>query len=671
MSKWWKEIDWRCIQMNFREIDMLDVKVDKIIASLKEFDATVFMINTGGIIASYDSKLPFQHQSEFLKSDSLKEIIDACHKENIRVISRMDFSKIREDIFKDHPEWAFRTPTNDVINYNGNISTCMNGGYQQEAIFDILGEIIDTLHVDGFYFNMTGMRVFDYDLNFYGLCHCDSCKTKFRDRFGMEIPEFKGIDFPIKITDPKIYLAGRTPEMYKYAQFQTEEETKLVQKLRSYIRDKDENCAIMDVDFKRSESNSEVERPLPRLPYKSSMKTRMNLGTNQQMISSNTTVDFIGFSFRHVSVSPALQSLRLWQSLANFGGLDYYLIGRLDNHQDKSAFEAIKTVFNFRAKHENIYKDLVNQATVLLIHNSHPHKPSREEQGWVLSLTENHIAFAEVHESLINTSDLQKYSVIISSGSANKQLALKLEDYVASGGTLLLTGQLANTSVMDRLVGVSTRDTYDKHMHSCMFVIHPEDRSSFPSMDKTDVIFFGTTYDKHQYKPDVEQYLQLSLPQRFGPPEMVYGEGLDMYPGVTKNSYNKGTVYYIPAEVGAAYFREGWENTSLFMSDVLITLIGLTNLAPSLSKTAEVTHGYNKSKNYDVVQIVNANGFFGVQVFEPTLLYDIEINIPLKGDIKTITQVSTDTELSYTLHKQYATVHINRIHAYEALVIQY
>ena len=99
MSKWWNEIDWRCIQMNFREIDMLDVETDKIIESLKEFNATVFMINTGGIIASYDTNLPFHHKSEFLKGDSLKDIIDACHKENIRVIARMDFSKNQRRYF--------------------------------------------------------------------------------------------------------------------------------------------------------------------------------------------------------------------------------------------------------------------------------------------------------------------------------------------------------------------------------------------------------------------------------------------------------------------------------------------------------------------------------------------------------------------------------------------
>lgn len=671
MSKWWNEIDWRCIQMNFREIDMLDVETDKIIESLKEFNATVFMINTGGIIASYDTNLPFHHKSEFLKGDSLKDIIDACHKENIRVIARMDFSKIREDIFKMHPEWAFRTPNNDVVNYNGNISACLNGGYQQEAIFDILGEVIDMLHVDGFYFNMPGLRVFDYDLNFHGLCHCDSCKTKLHNRFGINIPEFTSVKLPTKITNKELVTAGRTPDMFKYAQFQNEEEQKLTHKLRSFIRSKDENCAIMNVDFKRSESNAEVGAELPRLVYHASMQTRMNLGINQDMVSSNTSVDFLGFAFRHISVSPALQKLRLWQTLANFGGLDYYLIGRIDNHLDKTAFNAVKKVFNFRAEHEKIYANLINQAKVLLIHNSHPQKASHEVNGWVIALTENHIPFAEVHQSLITDANLDKYDVIISEGEISKQISLKLESFVAQGGTLLLSGKLASDEKTKELVGVKEHEVYDRDMRSCMFVVNEQEHKVFKNLAETEVVFFGTKYDKHIYQGGVDQLLKVSSPQRFGPPEMVYGSGVDNYPGITVNTYQKGRVLYVPAEVGSTYFREGWENTGLFMADVLLNVIELRSLAPQLSKTAEVTLGYNKDNHYDIVQVINANGFFGSQVYDPTPIHNVDLIIPVKDKIKAVKQLSNNQSLAYELKDQFVSIHVDQIDEYEAIIIEY
>ena len=37
---------------------------------------------------------------------NLRQIIDACHEEGIRVIARTDFSKVHYDLYEQHPEWA-------------------------------------------------------------------------------------------------------------------------------------------------------------------------------------------------------------------------------------------------------------------------------------------------------------------------------------------------------------------------------------------------------------------------------------------------------------------------------------------------------------------------------------------------------------------------------------
>jgi len=73
------------------------------------------------------------------------------------------------------------------------------------------------------------------------------------------------------------------------------------------------------------------------------------------MHSSNTSVDFIGIWYRHVAVSPHEQELRLAQGLANGGQLDFYQIGRLDDHHDKSGYAAVKRIFHHHAAHETLY----------------------------------------------------------------------------------------------------------------------------------------------------------------------------------------------------------------------------------------------------------------------------------------------------------------------------
>ena len=95
MSNWWDTFAWREIQTNLREIDMVDISADQVVADLQAFKATVLMINAAGIIASYPTDLPFHFQSPYLTGDSLEEIIAACHAADIRVVARTDFSKVR------------------------------------------------------------------------------------------------------------------------------------------------------------------------------------------------------------------------------------------------------------------------------------------------------------------------------------------------------------------------------------------------------------------------------------------------------------------------------------------------------------------------------------------------------------------------------------------------
>ena len=91
---WWTNYPWRMVQTNFREIDMDGIDAESYARSLADFGATVVTLNAGGILASYESKLPYHTVSKYLTGSSLKEIVDACHKRGIRVIARMDFSKI-------------------------------------------------------------------------------------------------------------------------------------------------------------------------------------------------------------------------------------------------------------------------------------------------------------------------------------------------------------------------------------------------------------------------------------------------------------------------------------------------------------------------------------------------------------------------------------------------
>ena len=161
MGDWWDGYPWREIQTNLREIDMLDIDADRVVADLQEFKATVLMLNTAGIIASYPTQLPFHFQSPFLRGSSLADIVAACHRAGIRVIARTDFSKVRRPIYEAHPEWAYVSPKGEIVDYNGDVHVCVNSAYQQEYALKIIEEALTTIDLDGIFFNMGGYQVSD------------------------------------------------------------------------------------------------------------------------------------------------------------------------------------------------------------------------------------------------------------------------------------------------------------------------------------------------------------------------------------------------------------------------------------------------------------------------------------------------------------------------------
>ena len=174
MSKqyWWKDRAWRIVQTNLREIDMADMNAEQYVRELQEFNANTVIINTGGIAASYESNIPFHTRNRHLTGDSLKTVINACKEAGIRVISRVDFSKVRAPLYEQHPEWAYVSPKGEIIDYHGLIHMCFNSDYQQKIALDIIREIIRDINPDGLFLNMGGYSVaLDYTKGYHCLLY--------------------------------------------------------------------------------------------------------------------------------------------------------------------------------------------------------------------------------------------------------------------------------------------------------------------------------------------------------------------------------------------------------------------------------------------------------------------------------------------------------------------
>lgn len=620
MQKWWTTFPWRFIQTNLREIDMADIDAGQYVKDIQEFNATIAMINVGGIIASYDTDLPYHFQSEYLTGDSLQEIIAACHDAGIKVMARNDFSKIRRPIYEKHPDWAYRTKEGEIVDYNGDVHACINGEYQRVYALKIMDEILDKLDIDGVFFNMGGYQVRDYSYNEYGICHCDNCKRLFKEMYGLSLPEKADMEDPI---------------YRKYRVFQRETLEKYNKEMTDAIRAKRPDIAINHEDLIRMESNTEFGRPLPHWQYSGSSNTRWIRTSFPHMRSSNTTVDFIGFFYRHVAVNPAQQELRLWQALANTGDLDYYLIGRLDNHQDKSGYAGIKRVYKYHKENEDTYLNLKSKADILLVREmiwtGHP-----EETGWVRMLTERHFLFDEILLSELGKADLSKYKAVILADSKylSDKVARKLDGFVESGGTLIATGE---SGMYDgdyepreynalKSLGIKGHMTKRSDMRSAMLLI--DDKRHYPTFQKwdTELLYFGDDFMFCDFKSDVCGHLKLIPPHNYGPPERCYYTQITDVAGFSERNYEKGKAIYIPWWPGAIFHREGYVNTSEFIGDMIENIVGISSVDTNASPMVEVT--LCGRDDFSIVHLVNTTGHFGTTFYEPVPLYDITVSVP-------------------------------------------
>jgi hypothetical protein len=86
---------------------------------LADMRANVLLLNMGGIVAQYPTKLDFHYVSPHMGRDLFGEVLEEAHRRKIRVVGRFDFSaRHGRPVFDAHPEWFFRKADGAPVIYN-------------------------------------------------------------------------------------------------------------------------------------------------------------------------------------------------------------------------------------------------------------------------------------------------------------------------------------------------------------------------------------------------------------------------------------------------------------------------------------------------------------------------------------------------------------------------
>ncbi|HTF21793.1 MAG TPA: beta-galactosidase [Chryseolinea sp.] len=147
------------------------------------------IINAGGIVAYYPTKIPLHRQAQYLNGiDLFGDLCRAAHDDGLAVFARMDSNRAHEEFYNAHPDWFAIDGDGKPYKAADLFITCVNSPYYNEHIPAILKEIAQLYRPEGFTDNSWS------GLGRESICYCANCQKGFLAKTGKEIPRKKNWD---------------------------------------------------------------------------------------------------------------------------------------------------------------------------------------------------------------------------------------------------------------------------------------------------------------------------------------------------------------------------------------------------------------------------------------------------------------------------------------------
>jgi len=648
-DKWWLEAK-RMLQTNLREIDAT-MDIEKYVQEVKDFGANVVLFNVGGIVANYPTDLENHWRNTFMEGDFLGTVLNRLHREGIRVIGRFDFSKINETFAAKHPDWLYVSEKGRNVNYNGQVHTCVSGGYQQEYMFEILGEALDRYPLDGVFFNMIGYTTSDYSGNYHGLCQCDNCKRLFREFADMELPRTANTN---------------NPAYGKYGEFTRMMTDRQFRRVNEFLKAKRPDLAICTytsagVDVIRKESN----RALGQGPYHDTELAKWTLLTCGERQLACTAVHFIRIPYRHAAVSPYLTARRVWQQMVNGAWLDFYCIGPLQRQEDRTGLDLAAGIFNFHKDNEQWLINTKSAAQIALVRQG-----DSECEGLMQILYENQVPFAFTQ---INSGQLADYSLVIvpDAGRLDSDQCKVLDMYVKNGGKLLTT---KNVPKALQCIGPVTLESTRPAEKGAYIRIRPEDRRRFnrPVLDKLDLVFLSGSFNVYKTEGDVEGLLRLIPQDMFGPPEKCYYRQVSDHPALIYNKYGEGAVACFTFDIGTHYQTQCHQGHANLVMGAIDNVLDLERrLEVKTSPLVEVTHRTSRDGTFEWVGLFNHSGQLNNALHAPIPVDDIRISITPVKPIKAVRLLTNGRKLRVSKREDCISLTVPTLKHYDIVLLEY
>jgi hypothetical protein len=669
---WWNRTPVRLIQTNLPENEG-NMDRDAYVKSIEDASANAVLFNTGGIVANYQTKLPYHWKNPYMgKGDLVGDLIKKFHEKGIKYIARFDFSKLDSSIAVKKPEWLFVGTNGENQIFNGLYSACINGGYYQEYAFEILKEAIEKYPLDGIFFNMMGYTGADYSGRNYGICQCENCKRRFLAYSGLKLPK-----------------NNNDPGMAEYRKFQQVTSEELYTKITSYIKKLNPDLVIYNYNatgtsWIATESGASMSPGVDNI-YHATNNVKRTLGSYKDRTPLNLIMGFQAIGYRNILSSPNL--LRTWwlENMLHGAPVSLVVVGTLVHYEDRVFFPVVNELFAFHKTFEKLFTNVQTVNNVALIAGN-----GAEYQGMMKLLSEEHIMYDVILPSQIGSDraprKLEDYDALILDDITNMSdsLITCLDNYVQKGGNLLVTGATSTSDdngrslnkIRLKSLGVEPEYTVFPQTQSTFLKVSDSDKKALGEKEFKDftLMMMYSRFLKCKVKDNARGYMRLLPDTRFGPAEKTYYAESDItsFPGAIANTYGKGKTVFIPWMIGSEYNNKGNYAQRALFTGSLKNLLKIENaIETDASPVIEMTHLANLNGAFEWVGMINHSGFLGNSVREPVTISNTNIHLRTLKPVKEVRLMRSGLSLEFKQNNGWIDCVVPHIKDFEMLLCLY
>ncbi len=599
----------------------------------------------------YPTKTGHIHNSFIGKEDTMRQLVDMCRKNDIHVTGY--YSLIYNTYEHDkHPEWRIveadgrsvrkKNKSNNIEGFSTASEArygvcCPNNTEYRAFVFAQIEEMLEYFDVDGMFYDMPFWPQF---------CYCESCKKRWAEEVGGEIPTNGDMSDPLwqKHIEKRRQWMG---EFVKAVTYKTKSINKNISVEHNFAYAVAANDQSKCCSYEVNESCDYVGGDLYGgfMEQSFTCKFYRNITNNQpfEYMFGRCTPSL---SMHTVTKSPDQIDLSVFLTAAHHGATFVIDAINLDGTFDNRFYKRMGESFKKQIPYEKYFKgDLAADVGVYYsinsIFNSHGNSFNNKTcaVNSVKAMIENHIP-VDVTGCF---SKLEKYKVLIAPylTYADEKDTQRIVDFVENGGTLYLSG-CENKALFDALIGAKISGYTD---YGVVYAA-PNENADFGWFNKDYPLPFNAN------APIIEDIGNAQVLATFTYPATKKSETsfasihsnppyikTDI-PAIIKKPYGKGMV------VWSALPLENSDNYEY--KQILISLLGITNplFVSNAEETTEIVEFKNSNEIYiSAVELIDKYSIPKTKEFTLRVLCDKP---------ESVTCISTDENIDFIYKDGYA-----------------